>query len=77
MSEQSKVVDARGTFCPGPLMELIAQMKLSQAGDLIEVWSTDAGSAADIPEWIKKVGHEHISSTETDGVWRVLVRKKK
>lgn len=77
MSEQSKVVDARGTFCPGPLMELIAQMKQSQIGDLIEVWSTDAGSAADIPEWINKVGHEYISSVEVEGVWRVLVRKKK
>lgn len=46
-------------------MELIAQMKQVQVGDLIEVWSTDAGSAADIPEWIKKVGHEvHIQHTE-------------
>ena len=78
MSEQSKkIVDARGTFCPGPLMELIAQMKQSQVGDLVEVWSTDAGSAADIPEWINKVGHEYISSVEEKGVWRVLVRKIK
>nr|WP_232522242.1 sulfurtransferase TusA family protein [Sulfuriferula plumbiphila] len=52
-------------------------MKQSQIGDLIEVWSTDAGSAADIPEWINKVGHEYISSIEVEGVWRVLVRKKK
>ena len=77
MSEKANVVDARGTFCPGPLMELIAQMKQVQVGDLIEVWSTDAGSAADIPEWIKKVGHEFISSTQSEGVWRVLVRKIK
>lgn len=77
MNEKAKILDARGTFCPGPLMELIAQMKQAQVGDLIEVWSTDAGSAADIPEWIKKVGHEFVASTRSENMWRVLVRKTK
>jgi tRNA 2-thiouridine synthesizing protein A len=74
MSEKH-VIDARGTFCPGPLMELIAAMKLAAVGDEIEVLSTDAGSAADIPEWIQKVGHQHVSTTSDSGVWHVVVRK--
>ena len=72
-----QVIDARGTFCPGPLMELIAAIKLAGVGDELEVLSTDSGSAADIPEWIHKVGHEMISSTSEGGVWHVLVRKAK
>jgi len=72
-----QVIDARGTFCPGPLMELIAAVRLASVGDEIEVLSTDAGSASDIPEWIRKVGHELISATSDNGVWRVLVRKAK
>jgi TusA-related sulfurtransferase len=76
-AEKKTVVDARGTFCPGPLMELIANMKMAQVGDMLEVLSTDKGSATDIPEWINKVGHEHISTTEEGNVWHVLVRKKK
>jgi tRNA 2-thiouridine synthesizing protein A len=39
--------------------------------------STDKGSANDIPEWINKVGHEYISTTEADGVWHIMMRKKK
>lgn len=74
---EKQIIDARGTFCPGPLMELIAAIRLAGVGDQIEVLSTDAGSSSDIPEWIRKVGHELISTTQDDGVWHVLVRKAK
>lgn len=74
---QRKVIDARGTFCPGPLMELIATLKLVDVGDELEVLSTDKGSADDIPEWIHKVGHQMVSTTEEAGVWHVVVRKAK
>ena len=72
-----QVIDARGTFCPGPLMELIAAMKLASVGDEIEVLSTDEGSASDIPEWIRKVGHDLVSTASDSGVWHVVVRKAK
>ena len=49
------VIDAKGAFCPGPLMELIAGLKLVEIGDEIEVLSTDEGSAMDIPAWVDKV----------------------
>jgi len=70
-----RVVDARGSFCPGPLMELIAAMKMAVVDEELEVLSTDKGSAHEIPEWIHKAKHEHIETTEENGVWHVLVRK--
>lgn len=70
-----RIVDARGSFCPGPLMELIAAMKMVAVGDELEVLSTDKGSASDIPEWIRKVKHEYLGTEEKDGVWHVRVRK--
>ncbi|MCC6868622.1 MAG: sulfurtransferase TusA family protein [Burkholderiales bacterium] len=72
-----KVIDARGSFCPGPLMELIAGMKLAQVGEELELLSTDKGSAADVPEWIRKVGHELLDNREEAGVWHIGVRKMK
>jgi len=36
---ERRVIDARGSFCPGPLMELIGWMKLAQVGDELEVLS--------------------------------------
>lgn len=73
-----RVVDARGSFCPGPLMELISNMKMMAVGDVLELLSTDAGSAADVPEWIKKVGHTMINTEQdAEGTWHIRVRKEK
>jgi len=72
-----KIVDAKNTFCPGPLMELIANMKQAEVGDELVVLSTDEGSANDIPEWINKVGHEVLETSEEDGVWSIVVKKAK
>lgn len=76
MSDRTKI-DARGAFCPGPLMELIAALKLIEIGDEIEVWSSDKGSVADIPEWVNKVHHEMVGITEENGYWSIVVRKAK
>jgi TusA-related sulfurtransferase len=73
----STVIDARGSYCPGPLMELIAQIKLARIGDILEVWATDEGSAKDIPQWARKVGHEYLGTETVDREWHVRVRKSK
>ena len=74
---EKRVIDARGSFCPGPLMELIGVIKMVEIGDEIEVLSTDKGSAAEIPQWIKKVGHELLGAREEAGVWYVNIRRSK
>ena len=72
-----KVVDARNTFCPGTLMELISFMKRAEVGDEMELLSTDDGSANDVPQWIAKVGHELVSNEKIDDVWHIVVKKLK
>lgn len=74
---ERQTVDARGAFCPGPLMELIAALKLASIGDEVEILSSDKGSVADIPAWVAKVGHSFVGSTELDGYWSVVVKKAK
>lgn len=73
----AKVVDARGSFCPGPLMELIRGIRQDPIGTVFEVWSSDRGSAKDIPEWVKKAGHELVENKEEDGIYKIKVRKVK
>ena len=76
MSE-TKIVDARNTYCPGPLMELITYMRQASVGDTLELLSTDDGTADDVPEWVKKIGHEMVSSEKVEEVWHIKVRKAK
>jgi tRNA 2-thiouridine synthesizing protein A len=71
------VIDARNTFCPGPLLELISYMKHAKRGDTLELLSTDPGSATDVAAWVHKVGHEMISTEEVGRVWHIKVRKAK
>jgi len=70
-----QVIDARGMACPGPLMSLIGAIRQSQVGALLEVWSTDQGSATDIPAWVAKARHELVEVTAEDGYTRCCVRK--
>lgn len=74
---QRKTIDARGAFCPGPLMELIAALKLVEIGDEVEVLSSDKGTVNDVPEWVAKVGHKMAGTVEHAGYWSVVVRKAK
>ncbi|MET1124873.1 MAG: sulfurtransferase TusA family protein [Archaeoglobaceae archaeon] len=71
------VVDARGSYCPGPLMELIKTLKQVEVGEVVEVLSSDESSAKDIPEWVKKAGHELVEVKKEDDYWRIVVRKLK
>lgn len=71
----TRTIDARGSFCPGPLMELIRGIREGQIGDVLAVLSSDKGSKVDIPKWIEKAGHRLISVESRDGYDEILVEK--
>jgi len=72
-----KVVDARGTACPGPLLEAKRAMASVPMGGIMEVLSSEVGTAEDIPLWSKKVGHEYLGHFEEDGIYRIFVKRAK
>jgi len=72
-----KVVDARGSACPGPLLEAKKGIGAIQVGEVLEIWSGDPGTKNDIPRWATKVGHEYLGCVEADGYDRIFVRRKK
>ena len=76
-ANQRMILDARGSFCPGPLMELIRGIKQAKVGEELEVWSSDAGSKKDIPFWIQKSGHQLLGAVEEAGYTRFIVKKLK
>lgn len=71
----TRTIDARGSFCPGPLMELIRAIRESQVGDVLAVLSSDNGSRTDIPKWVEKAGHRLIAVTERQGFDEIVVEK--
>jgi TusA-related sulfurtransferase len=71
----TRTIDARGSYCPGPLMELIRAIKEGQVGDVISVWSSDSGSKVDIPAWVAKAGHRLIGVYQRQGYDEIVVEK--
>lgn len=71
------VVDARGSACPGPLMEAKKAIGKVKVGEVLEVLSNDPGTKNDIPLWAKKVGHEYLGFLTADGYDRIFVIRKK
>lgn len=71
----TRIVDARGSYCPGPLMELIRAIREGQVGDVIAVLSSDAGSKLDIPKWVEKAGHRLVALEARDGYDEIVIEK--
>ena len=71
----ARTIDARGSFCPGPLMELIRGIRESTPGTVLAVYSSDSGSRSDIPKWVEKAGHRLVEIARRDGYDEIVVEK--
>lgn len=72
----TKSVDARGTACPGPLLEAKKAIGTIKSGDTMEVLSADEGTKVDIPKWCMKQGHEYLGTIEESGYFKIFLKKK-
>jgi tRNA 2-thiouridine synthesizing protein A len=73
----AKVVDARGSACPGPLLEAKKGIGSIKLKEVLEVQSNDQASRNDIPIWAKKVGHEYLGFLQADGFDKHFLRRMK
>ena len=70
-------VDARGSACPGPLLEAKKGIGKVKVGEILEIFSNDSGTRADVPAWAGKVGHDYLGYIEADGYDKHYVRRNK
>ena len=75
--QAASVVDARGSACPGPLLEAKKGIGKVKIGEVLEILSNDSATRGDIPVWANKVGHEPLGHIEADGYDRIFVVRKK
>jgi tRNA 2-thiouridine synthesizing protein A len=70
-----KVVDSRGSFCPGPITDLFRAYRQSNVGDIIELLATDPGAKADVEAWARKSGNEVLEvAQEKNDYLRIVVK---
>lgn len=70
-----KVIDARGTACPGPLLAAKKGIGEINSGQIMEILSADEGTKNDIPKWCQKMTHEFLGIIEEDSHSRLFLKK--
>lgn len=70
-----KVVDARGTACPGPLLEAKKAIGEVESGGIMEILSSDEGTKKDVPKWASKKGHDYLGTIDEAGYFKIYLKK--
>ncbi|MDQ8037561.1 MAG: sulfurtransferase TusA [Pedobacter sp.] len=70
-------LDARGLYCPEPVMMLHNKVRDMKAGELLEVIATDPSTTRDIPKFCNFLGHELVAqeALQEKKEFRYLIRK--
>lgn len=69
-------LDARGLFCPEPVMMLHTKVRELAAGEVLKVSTTDPSTQRDIPKFCLFLEHQLLESSEQNGTYTYFIRKK-
>lgn len=74
--EDPTVVDARGTPCPVPVIELAKAVRDLAPGAQVVLLADDVGAKVDVPVWCRMKGHTYRGADDADEGWafRITVR---
>lgn len=70
-----RVLNATGLACPLPILKATKALKELPPGATLEVLATDPGSVADFEALCRTGRHELVEQSETQGVYRFLIRR--
>lgn len=68
-------MDAKGLFCPEPVMMLHDEIKKMSVGESIEIQATDPSTTRDFIKFCSFLGHELLLNEERDGIFFYIIRK--
>jgi tRNA 2-thiouridine synthesizing protein A len=69
-------LDARGLYCPEPVMLLHNAVRDMAVGEILEVLATDPSTQRDIPRFCRFLGHELVAEEVEGDQFRYLIRKQ-
>jgi|TARA_B100001245_G_scaffold98953_1_gene71831 tRNA 2-thiouridine synthesizing protein A len=77
ISESGKTLDARGLFCPSPVMQTNVELSKMQVGDILIVLADDPAAEDDIANWARRLGHEVVNMEKNGNEIRFEIKKVK
>ncbi|MBK6794547.1 MAG: sulfurtransferase TusA family protein [Anaerolineales bacterium] len=73
--KEDQLLDCTGLLCPMPIVKTKKAMNDLQAGQILKMIATDAGSPPDIAAWSRQTGNELLLSTEESGKFVFFLKK--
>jgi len=73
--DPDEIVDARGATCPGPLMDLIGELRAVETGTVVALLSDNENSTTEVQEWADQAGNEVTAIADEGGYYRIHVKK--
>jgi len=77
ISESGKTLDARGLFCPSPVMQTNVELSKMQIGEILTILADYPAADDDIASWARKLGHEVIKMEKNGNEIRFEIKKIK
>ena len=77
ISESGKTLEARGLFCPSPVMQTNVELSKMQVGDILIVLADDPAAEDDIANWARRLGHEVVNMEKNGNEIRFEIKKVK
>lgn len=75
MTDVTKTLDTSGMACPMPVVKTRLAITDLEAGDVLEVISTDRGSCTDIPAWAEGTGNRLVEQRTEGDQYVFLIEK--
>jgi len=75
MADYDQELDASGLTCPLPILKAKKALSSMEAGQILRVISTDAGSVLDFESFSKQTGNPLLDSGEEEGKFVFLIKK--
>jgi len=75
ITEFDAELDARGLYCPEPVMMLHNRINDVAPGRVLRVVATDPSTTRDIPRFCQFLGHDLVSEEEQNGDYVYLIRR--
>ena len=69
-------LDVRQLACPMPILRAKKALAQMQSGQVLKLVATDKRSPDDFVDFCSKTGNELLSSTEQDGEYVFLIRRR-
>ncbi len=70
------ILDARGLYCPEPVMMLHNKIREIDEGTVLELKATDPSTTRDVPKFCIYLGHELVKEEQEGELYLYWIKKK-